>query len=270
MYNAIASVSTTGSLGADPQSALAQSQVIPNSLTPQTAAGWGAFVSGKQIPAKDLPTVLKQFGVTNLTDEKTKQAVLAKVSTDRVRASISAAKDSGTGAGWESNPYRWDSKDFKAHGSDPRLVAIPGWAGVAAAAANGGMLNTKDAVSLLIQGKPLDQATDSVVKAFTTIANLNNSEFRKFKLMGAPVQDGYKAGSFDLTKPASAQLYITTLKREQEMMSKYRADNPFSSRLDAVSALTPDNFLFNPSTISKAAATVITGAPETPNLGLGD
>ena len=227
-------------------------------------------MSGKQIPAKELPKVLTQLGVTATTDEKTKQAILSRVSTDRVRSAITAAKESGTGAGWASNPYRWDSNDFKVHGSDPRLVAVPGWAGVAAAAANGGMLTTKDAVSLLIQGKPMDQAVDSVVKAFTTIVNLNNSEFRKFKLMGAPTQDGYRAGSFDLTKPASAQLYVTTLKREQEMMSKYRADNPFSSRLDAVSAiLTNPEISGNLDRLGQATKFAITGTPDVKSV-LGD
>lgn len=263
-------MSTTGSLGADPQSALAQSRLLPNSLAPQTAAGWSNFVAGKQIPAKELPEVLQQFGVTNLTDETTKQSVLSRISTDRVRQAVAAAKDSGTGAGWAVNPYRWDANDFKVHGSDPRLTAIPGWAGVAAAAANGGMLTTKDAVSLLIQGKPMDQAVEAVTKAFSAIVNLNNAEFRKFKLMGAPVQDGYRAGSFDLTKPASAQLYVTTLKREQEMMSKYRADNPFSSRMDAVSAiLTNPEISGNLDRLGQATKFAITGTPDVKSV-LGD
>ena len=273
VYAAIAGVTSTGALGADPQSALAQSRLIPGSVTPQQSAGWSEFIAGNQLSAAEQAATLKQLGLTSLSADKDKQAALAKVAQDRTRQRIVDASSSGVGAGWVTNPYRWDAKDFKAYGSDPRLVAIPGWAGVAAAAANGGNITTKTAVSLLTQGKPLDQATEAVVQAFRTIVNLNNAEVRKFKLMGAPAQKSYKAGAFDLTDPANAQLYITTLRREQQMMEKYRAENPFSSRMDALRNLVgmdPTKGISGVGVNPQAVGTLIMGADAQPNLGLGD
>ena len=268
VYTAIASVTSTGALGADPQSALAQSRLIPGAVNPQQSAGWSEFITSNQLSPAEQATVLKQFGLTAVSKDSDKQAALAKVVQDRTRQRIVDASSSGTGAGWAINPYRWDSKDFKAYGSDPRLVAIPGWAGVAAAATNGGNITTKTAVSLLTQGKPLDQATEAVVQAFRTIVNLNNAEVRKFKLMGAPAQKSYKAGQFDLTDPANAQLYITTLRREQQMMEKYRAGNPYSDRMSALRdalSLSPQDPKWG-----SAITTTVMGADAKPNLGLGD
>ena len=273
VYTAIASVTSTGALGADPQSAIAQSRLIPGAVNPQQSAGWSEFIASNQLSPAEQATVLKQFGLTAMSKDSDKQAALAKVVQDRTRQRIVDASSSGTGAGWATNPYRWDAKDFKAYGSDPRLVAIPGWAGVAAAAANGGNITTKTAVSLLTQGKPLDQATEAVVQAFRTIVNLNNAEVRKFKLMGAPAQKSYKAGQFDLTDPANAQLYITTLRREQQMMEKYRAENPFSSRMDALRNLVgmdPTKGISGVGVNPQAVGTLIMGADAQPNLGLGD
>ena len=121
---------------------------------------------------------------------------------------------------------------------------------------------------MLTQGKPLDQATEAVVQAFRTIVNLNNAEVRKFKLMGAPAQKSYKAGQFDLTDPANAQLYITALRREQKMMEKYRAENPYSDRMSALRdalSLSPQDPKWG-----SAITTTVMGADAQPNLGLGD
>ena len=240
LFNSVSAVAATGALATDPQTALSQARTLPSAVAPETAAGWSGFISANQIPAKEQAAVLKQYGLDSLSDAKTKQAALGKAASDRVRAAATAARESGTGAGWTVNPYRWDANDFKAHATDPRLVAIPGGAAVAAAAANGGMLSTKDVVSLLISGKPLDQGVDSITKYFKAVVGLNNSSVRKFKLMGAPEQTQYKAGQFDLANPASAQMYLVALKREQEIVAKYKADNPFSSRLDAINSILTD------------------------------